>query len=162
MTELVLTYSDSPLGVLEIAGSEAGIRAVRFLDEPPLAPATPDLPAPLVSCVQQLAEYFQGLRRSFEVPLDLKGTPFQRRVWELLLHIPFGETRTYLDIALALGDVKAVRAVGAANGQNPVPIIVPCHRVIGGDGTLIGYGGGLWRKEWLLAHEGHPVQARLF
>ena len=162
MTELVLTYSDSPLGVLEIAGSEAGIRAVRFLDEPPLAPATPDLPAPLVSCVQQLHEYFAGQRRSFEVPLDLKGTPFQRRVWELLLHIPFGETRTYLDIALALGDVKAVRAVGAANGQNPVPIIVPCHRVIGGDGTLIGYGGGLWRKEWLLAHEGHPVQARLF
>ncbi len=162
MTELVLTYSDSPLGVLEIAGSEAGIRAVCFLDEPPLAPATPDLPAPLVSCVQQLHEYFAGQRRSFEVPLDLKGTPFQRRVWELLLHIPFGETRTYLDIALALGDVKAVRAVGAANGQNPVPIIVPCHRVIGGDGTLIGYGGGLWRKEWLLAHEGHPVQARLF
>lgn len=162
MTELVLAYSESPLGVLEIAGSDAGIRAVRFLDEPPLAPATPDLPVPMVSCIQQLAEYFAGQRRSFEVPLDLQGTPFQLRVWELLLHIPFGETRTYLDIALALGDPKAVRAVGAANGQNPVPIIVPCHRVIGGDGSLIGYGGGLWRKEWLLAHEGRPVQARLF
>lgn len=161
MTELVLAYSDSPLGTLEIAGSVAGIRAVRFLDEPPLAPASPDLPAPVVSCIQQLAEYFAGQRRSFEVPLDLQGTPFQRRVWELLLLIPFGETRTYLDIALALGDSKAVRAVGAANGQNPVSIIVPCHRVIGGDGALVGYGGGLWRKEWLLAHEGRPVQARL-
>ncbi|MCZ7538503.1 MAG: methylated-DNA--[protein]-cysteine S-methyltransferase [Anaerolineae bacterium] len=162
MTGLVLAYSETPLGALEIAGSDAGIRAVRFLDEPPLAPVTPDLPAPMVSCIQQLAEYFAGQRRSFEVPLDLHGTPFQRRVWELLLHIPFGETRTYLDIALALGDPKAVRAVGAANGQNPVPIIVPCHRVIGGDGALIGYGGGLWRKEWLLAHEGRPVQAHLF
>ena len=162
VSELVLAYSQSPLGRLEIAGRDTGIRAINFLDEPPLAPATPDLPAPVVSCVQQLAEYFQGLRRSFEVPLDLRGTEFQRRVWELLLYIPFGETRTYLDIALALGDPKAVRAVGAANGQNPVPIIVPCHRVIGGDGALIGYGGGLWRKEWLLAHEGRPVQARLF
>lgn len=162
MGELVLAYCPSPLGMLEVAGSEAGIRAVRFLDEPPVAPAAPDLPPPLVSCAQQLAEYFAGQRRSFEIPLDLQGTPFQRRVWELLLHIPFGETRTYLDIALALGDTKAVRAVGAANGQNPVPIIVPCHRVIGGDGTLIGYGGGLWRKEWLLRHEGRPVQPRLF
>jgi len=109
-----------------------------------------------------LREYFEGRRRSFEVPLDLRGTPFQLRVWELLQRIPFGETRTYLDLALALGDPKAVRAVGAANGQNPVPIIVPCHRVIGQDGQLVGYGGGLWRKEWLLAHEGRPLQPRLF
>ena len=158
----MLAYSQSPLGTLEISGSEAGIRAVRFLDDPLPAPNPPDLPQVVASCVQQLAEYFQGLRRSFEVPLDLRGTEFQRRVWALLLHIPFGETRTYLDIALALGDPKAVRAAGAANGQNPAAIIVPCHRVIGGDGTLIGYGGGLWRKEWLLAHEGRPVQARLF
>lgn len=158
----MLAYTQSPLGTLEISGSETGIRAVRFLDDALPAPNPPDLPPLMVSCVQQLAEYFQGLRRSFEVPLDLRGTDFQRRVWALLLHIPFGETRTYLDIALALGDPKTVRAVGAANGQNPAAIIVPCHRVIGGDGTLIGYSGGLWRKEWLLAHEGRPIQSRLF
>lgn len=153
---------DTPLGALLITGGEAGIRAIRFLDEAP--PPLPDAPLPLVLtvCAQQLREYFEGRRRGFEVPLDLQGTPFQLRVWELLQRIPFGETRTYLDLALALGDVKTVRAVGAANGQNPVPILVPCHRVIGHDGQLVGYGGGLWRKEWLLAHEGHPVQPRLF
>ncbi len=159
---LVSCHLESPLGTLLITGSEEGIRAIQFLDEKP--PALPEEPLPsiLAVCTQQLREYFAGQRRSFEVPLDLQGTPFQLRVWELLRHIPFGETRTYLDLALALGDPKAVRAVGAANGQNPVPIIVPCHRVIGQDGQLVGYGGGLWRKEWLLAHEGRPVQPRLF
>ncbi len=159
---LAVCYLETPLGTLRVSGSLAGIRAVEFLDEaPPALPEEP-LPAVLTACVQQLREYFAGQRRSFEVPLDLRGTPFQLRVWGLLQHIPFGETRTYLDLALALGDPKAVRAVGAANGQNPVPIIVPCHRVIGQDGQLVGYGGGLWRKEWLLAHEGRPIQARLF
>jgi methylated-DNA-[protein]-cysteine S-methyltransferase len=159
---LAICHLTTPLGTLCITGSEAGIRAIQFLNEtPPAAPEEPLLPV-LAACVQQLQEYFAGQRRSFEIPLDLRGTPFQRRVWELLQHIPFGETRTYLDLALALGDVKAVRAVGAANGQNPVPIIVPCHRVIGQDGQLIGYGGGLWRKEWLLTHEGRPAQPRLF
>lgn len=157
-----MCHLDTPLGTLLIIGNEAGVRAIRFLNEAP--PALPDESPPMVLsvCAQQLREYFEGQRRSFEVPLDLRGTPFQLRVWELLQRIPFGETRTYLDLALALGDVKAVRAVGAANGQNPVPIIVPCHRVIGQDGQLVGYGGGLWRKEWLLAHEGRPRQPRLF
>lgn len=159
---LAVCHVVTPLGTLRISGSEAGVRAIQFLDEAPPALPAELLPAVLSACVQQLQEYFAGQRRSFEIPLDLRGTPFQRRVWELLQHIPFGETRTYLDLALALGDVKAVRAVGAANGQNPVPIIVPCHRVIGQDGQLVGYGGGLWRKEWLLAHEGRPVQPRLF
>lgn len=157
-----MCHLDTPLGTLLIIGNEAGVRAIRFLNEAP--PASPDESPPMVLsvCAQQLREYFEGRRRSFEVPLDLRGTPFQVRVWELLQRIPFGETRTYLDLALALGDVKAVRAVGAANGQNPVPIIVPCHRVIGQDGQLVGYGGGLWRKEWLLAHEGRLLQPRLF
>jgi methylated-DNA-[protein]-cysteine S-methyltransferase len=159
---LAVCYLGTPLGTLRISGSQAGIRAIQFLDEAPPVPPEEPLPSVLTVCAQQLREYFAGQRRSFEVPLDLCGTPFQLRVWELLQHIPFGETRTYLDLALALGDVKAVRAVGAANGQNPVPIIVPCHRVIGQDGQLVGYGGGLWRKEWLLAHEGRPVQPRLF
>ncbi len=159
---LAICHLETPLGTLRLTASQAGICAIQFLDDAP--PASPEEPLPpvLAVCAQQLREYFAGQRRSFEVPLDLRGTPFQRRVWELLQHIPFGETRTYLDLALALGDVKAVRAVGAANGQNPVPIIIPCHRVIGQDGQLVGYGGGLWRKEWLLAHEGRPVQPRLF
>ncbi|GAB4421409.1 MAG: methylated-DNA--[protein]-cysteine S-methyltransferase [Anaerolineae bacterium] len=159
---LAICHMTTPLGMLRITSSQAGIRAIQFLNEtPPALPEEPLLPV-LAACVQQLQEYFSGQRRSFEVPLDLRGTPFQLRVWELLQRIPFGETRTYLDLALALGDVKAVRAVGAANGQNPVPIIVPCHRVIGQEGQLVGYSGGLWRKEWLLTHEGRPAQPRLF
>lgn len=102
----------------------------------------------------EMAEYFAGARREFTVALDLRGTEFQRRVWDRLLAIPCGETRTYGAIACELGDPKALRAVGAANGRNRVSIIVPCHRVIAADGSLWGYGGGLERKRWLLEHEG--------
>jgi len=101
----------------------------------------------------QLDEYFKGKRRKFSVKLDLRGTVFQKRVWQALLKIPFGGTASYQDIAEAVGNRKAVRAVGNANGANPVAIIVPCHRVIGSDGSLVGYGSGLWRKRWLLSHE---------
>jgi len=155
-----VAYYRSPIGVLEIAGSEAGVTAVRFLDEPPAT--FPDVHPTLQTCVQQLDEYFQGQRREFTVPLQLSGSDFQRRVWNELLKIPFGVTRSYLEIAEALGARNAVRAVGLANGQNPIAVIVPCHRVIGSDGSLTGYGGGLWRKQWLLEHEGHPAQQRLF
>jgi len=103
---------------------------------------------------KQIDGYFAGRRTVFDLPLDLRGTDFQRRVWKQLLTVPFGQTATYLDIALALGNPQAVRAVGAANGQNPVSVIVPCHRIIASNGKLTGYGGGLWRKEWLLRHEG--------
>jgi len=95
----------------------------------------------------------EGERRVFDLPLRFSGTPFQERVWNALLAIPYGEVRSYLDIARALGDPKAVRAVGAANGSNPISIVVPCHRVIGSDGSIVGYGGGIDRKRWLLAHE---------
>ncbi|MBN1937224.1 MAG: methylated-DNA--[protein]-cysteine S-methyltransferase [Anaerolineae bacterium] len=102
----------------------------------------------------QLDEYFSGVRRVFDLPLGLHGTEFQQRVWRQLLEIPYGQTASYAEVARALGNPQAVRAVGLANGKNPISIIVPCHRVIGSDGNLVGYGGGLWRKEWLLKHEG--------
>ena len=160
MSGPVTTFYRSPLGLIEITGSASGIQAVRFRDDPPAIDSTcPDTLAP---CVEQLHAYFEGTLTAFDLPLDLRGTPFQRRVWQALLAIPFGATRSYADIARALGDPNAVRAVGTANGRNPIAIIVPCHRVIGSDGSLTGYGGGLWRKEWLLAHEGHPRQRPLW
>jgi methylated-DNA-[protein]-cysteine S-methyltransferase len=113
------------------------------------APAHPVL----LETIRQLAEYFRGTRRAFDLPLDFHGTDFQKQVWSSLLSIPFGETRSYLDVARAVGNPAAVRAVGAANGRNPISIIAPCHRVIGTNGGLTGFGGGLEAKAWLLAHE---------
>ena len=110
-------------------------------------------------CVKQLEEYFAGERRRFDLPLDLRGTDFQQRCWQALLKIPYGETRSYADIARAIGQPSAVRAVGLANGQNPVAIVVPCHRVIGSDGSLTGYGGGLEIKRKLLELEGALSQS---
>ena len=105
------------------------------------------------AAVQQILEYFAGTRKTFTVPLHAPGTEFQQRVWEALRQIPFGEIRSYGEIATAIGEPKAVRAVGTANGMNRIAILIPCHRVIGADGALTGYGGGLWRKDWLLQHE---------
>jgi AraC family transcriptional regulator of adaptative response/methylated-DNA-[protein]-cysteine methyltransferase len=102
---------------------------------------------------KQINEYFNGERKEFDLPLHLIGTPFQKRVWEGLMTIPFGDTRSYKEQSIFLGDVKAIRAVAGANGENGIAIIVPCHRVVGANGSLVGYGGGLWRKKWLLAHE---------
>ncbi|NLE52446.1 MAG: methylated-DNA--[protein]-cysteine S-methyltransferase [Chloroflexi bacterium] len=151
---------ETPIGALQIAGTEAGISAITFLDNP--APASESIPPDLAECARQLEEYFAGTRKEFTFELLPQGTPFERRVWAHLLDIPFGETRTYMQIAEALGDPKSIRAVGRANGRNPIAIVVPCHRVIGSNGDLVGYGGGLWRKEWLLSHEGRPVQQALF
>jgi O-6-methylguanine DNA methyltransferase len=103
--------------------------------------------------IKQITEYFAGTRRQFDLILDLQGTPFQRSVWQYLLTIPFGCTASYQEVANAIDNPRATRAVGAANGRNPVSLVVPCHRVVGSDGSLTGYGGGLWRKEWLLEHE---------
>lgn len=150
----------SPIGTVAITGSDAGIAALVFLDE--TQPASDNIPDWLRACAAQWADYFAGQRREFDLPLDLQGTAFEKQVWAELLKIPFGETRSYLQIAEALGDKNAVRAVGSANGKNPVSVIVPCHRVIGSDGSLTGYGGGVWRKAWLLEHEGFPIQRRLF
>jgi O-6-methylguanine DNA methyltransferase len=156
---------DSPLGpLLAVADGEA-IRALEFVKPGGAIRQLEALQAALGATLErgthpllerlrsQLAEYFDGRRRVFDVPLRFAGTPFQERVWNRLLTIPYGEVRSYLDLARDLGDVKAVRAVGGANGSNPISILVPCHRVIGADGSIVGYGGGLDRKEWLLALE---------
>ena len=112
---------------------------------------------PVGRVAQQLSEYFAGHRRTFDIPLALRGTEFQLAVWNELLRVPYGDTITYAELARRIGRPAAIRAVGAANGANPIPVIVPCHRVIGSDGTLTGYGGGIERKQWLLAHEGRRL-----
>ena len=148
---IAYAYFHSPIGFIELCSDGEALTAARFVEAPTQA-HSPD--AVLMQVAHQLTGYFSGELTQFDLPLRLKGTPFQLSVWEELLKIPYGETRTYGDIARALGNPGAVRAVGAANGANPVIIIVPCHRVIASDGTLGGYGGGMWRKAWLLRHEG--------
>jgi methylated-DNA-[protein]-cysteine S-methyltransferase len=144
-------YYESPIGLIEIGGRSSAIRSLSFVEgrrEGCESHPTID------QAVLQVAEYFAGARRKFDLPITLVGTEFQRQVWNQLLRVPYGQMIAYQDIANAIGKPKAVRAVGAANGQNPISIIVPCHRIVGRNGKLIGYGGGLWRKEWLLKHEG--------
>jgi methylated-DNA-[protein]-cysteine S-methyltransferase len=136
---------------LVVGVTERGVSKIYFSDEP--ASYEENRNAILSACLTQLAEYFDGVRAEFSVPLDLNGTPFQLDVWRALLQIPCGATSSYGGVARAIGRPKAVRAVGGANHNNPVSIIVPCHRVIGSDGGLTGYGGGLHRKRWLLDHE---------
>jgi methylated-DNA-[protein]-cysteine S-methyltransferase len=142
----------SPLGFIRIETSEKGISSLVFSDIKGLESLGLESP-----WKTQLDEYFSRKREAFNLPLDLKGTDFQRKVWSELLKIPFGRTISYKDLSIRLGDVKAIRAVAAANGANPVSIIVPCHRVIGSDGSLTGYAGGLWRKQWLLEFEGSRI-----
>jgi len=159
MIETFTAYYRSPIGLLEITGSQNGVSSIFFVDD---AIDKGGIPPALVDCVSQLDEYFGGRRKEFSLKLDLRGTEFQRRVWRELQRIPFGKTVSYLDVAIAIGNRESTRAVGHANGQNPISIVVPCHRVIGSDGSLTGYGGGLWRKRWLLNFENTPLQANLF
>ena len=140
----------TPLGFATISGDEQGVSSIIVSDD---GIVTSTIHKDLLEVVAQLNEYFQGKRTNFDCELNPQGTDFQKRVWAALLDIPFGKTRTYLKQAKILGDVKAIRAVASANGKNPLWIIVPCHRVIGSDGSLTGYAGGLWRKKWLLEHE---------
>ena len=144
----------SPIGRLRLLAADGALVAVLLPDDPgPPAPEAPRDPV-LERARGQLAEYFAGARTAFDLPLRPAGTAFQREVWAVLQAIPFGETRSYANVARAVGRPAAVRAVGAANGRNPLAIVVPCHRVIGSGGALTGYAGGLDRKRWLLAHEG--------
>jgi len=146
-----VAYYSSPVGELEIEADGNRIIAARFLKDSKQI----ESPTPVIQqCIEELDEYFFKGRKFFSVELDLRGTDFQKKIWNALLNIPFGRTVSYSDLALITGDLKSVRAVGLANGQNPIPIIVPCHRVLGKDGNLVGYGGGLDKKEWLLRHEG--------
>lgn len=155
-------YINTPLGTTAIEGDAAGIAKITVLDDKAESTQADMVPEALQEAVNQLAEYFIGNRTAFTFKLNPRGTDFQKKVWQALLEIPFGKTTSYQELSVKLGDVKAIRAVAAANGKNPLWIVVPCHRVIGSDGSLTGYAGGLWRKKWLLEHECPPVQQSLF
>jgi methylated-DNA-[protein]-cysteine S-methyltransferase len=161
-------YYQSPVGILEIRSIGEAISDVLFVNfwkgtklvEDELNFAKPES-AVIKNCIQQLDEYFAGTRTIFDLDTQQSGTTFQQSVWKELCNIPYGRTISYLELSKRLGNIKAIRAVGTANGNNSISIIVPCHRVIGANGNLVGYGGDLWRKKWLLDHEAttaHGVQ----
>ena len=152
-------YITTPLGITKILGDENGISVISVSDEGEISDT---IPVVLQETVSQLNDYFEGKRTAFTFKMNPSGTEFQRKVWQALLEIPFGKTMSYLELSKKLGDVKAIRAVASANGKNPLWIVVPCHRVIGTDGSLTGYAGGLWRKKWLLEHENPSTQQSLF
>lgn len=153
-------YLETPLGTAKIVGDNNGIVSISVIETK--EKTTDRIPDTLVDCIEQLKQYFEGSRQDFNLKLNPKGTDFQKNVWKELLTIPFGKTTTYLKQTLALGNEKAIRAVAAANGKNPIWIVVPCHRVIGTNGSLTGYAGGLWRKKWLLEHENPSGQTSMF
>ena len=158
---LETAYYRSPIGTLEIRSADNFITAIYFInswkgakfneDEISFTNPVSDI---LKKCFKELDEYFAGERKIFSVDITQDGTAFQQRVWKELTNIPYGNTISYLELSKRIGDTKAIRAVGTTNGKNNISIVVPCHRVIGSDGDLIGYGGDLWRKKWLLEHEG--------
>jgi methylated-DNA-[protein]-cysteine S-methyltransferase len=152
-------YVSTPLGMAYLKGDSGGLTELRLTDIGELETVVPKMLEPAVA---QLREYFGGSRRCFDLSLNPVGTPFQKRVWAALTEIPFGSTLSYIKLAQKLGDPLAVRAVAAANGKNPLWIVIPCHRVIGSDGSLTGYAGGLGRKRWLINHEGLEPQQVLF
>ena len=149
--QLEKTYFQSPIGMLEICGTDKHICSILFIDHQQQETSVQS--KILNNCVKQLQEYFRHQRKDFDLPLNPDGSSFQNQVWRILQTIPYGSTASYLDVAQKIGNPKAVRAVGGANGKNPITIIIPCHRVIGANGKLVGYGGGMWRKKWLLQHE---------
>ncbi len=154
-----ITYIKTPLGIAKIMGDEKGVSVISVSDDGEASNITPSI---LQESILQLNEYFEGKRNDFTFKLNPSGTEFQQKVWKGLLEIPFGKTMSYMELSKKLGDVKAIRAVASANGKNPLWIVVPCHRVIGSDGSLTGYAGGLWRKKWLLEHENPTTQQSLF
>jgi methylated-DNA-[protein]-cysteine S-methyltransferase len=146
-----IAYCSSPVGELQIESDQGKITMLGFLWDP----KRPEVRTPVIEqCINELEEYFSGKRKFFSFDMDLRGSDFQVRVWNELMNIPYGKTISYQELAIRLGDIKSIRAVGLANGQNPIAIAVPCHRVIGKNGDLVGYGGGMDRKVWLLEHEG--------
>ncbi len=155
-----IAFVHTPLGSAKLEGDANGLNSITILNE--AISTSTVIPEVLEDAVYQLREYFDEKRQSFSLVLNPTGTDFQKRVWAELQNIPFGKTVSYLDLSKTLGDVKAIRAVAAANGKNPLWIVVPCHRVIGSDGSLTGYAGGLHRKKWLLDHENPVKQLSLF
>lgn len=154
MSKDYTTYTQSPVGSLQVKAKEEGLTAINYYDDdPPESLDQPKHPV-LKKTIDQLNEYFDGKRKTFDIPLILKGTNFQQKVWKQLQQIPYGQKITYSELATRLGDPQKARAVAGANGLNPIPIIIPCHRVIGADNKLTGYSGGIERKQFLLQLEG--------
>lgn len=153
-------FMATPMGVLEIKGDVTGLSSVHFMDTE--ISSSEVIPEVLLPAVTQLKEYFGKTRTEFQLTLNPEGTLFQKKVWKQLETIPFGKTTSYQKMANSLGDPKVIRAAASANGKNPIAIIIPCHRVIGSDGSLTGYASGLHRKKWLLAHESPVRQGELF
>ena len=154
-----VAYLQTPIGLAQFKGSEKGLAEIKVLEK--------NIPFGIISetlkdAVNQFREYFEGKRQDFDLKLNPSGTEFQQKVWKALLEIPYGKTVSYMELSKRLGDPKAIRAVAAANGKNPLWIVVPCHRVIGSNGDLVGYAGGLHRKKWLLEHESPSPQQSLF
>ncbi len=152
-------YIKTPLRIATIIRDENALSEISVSQEGEVSTI---IPAVLQEAVLQLQDYFEKKRTSFDFKINLKGTEFQQKVWKGLLEIPFGKTMSYMELSKNMGDAKAIRAVASANGKNPLWIVVPCHRVIGADGSLTGYAGGLWRKKWLLEHENPTTQQSLF
>ncbi len=150
----------SPIGFIRISAEDEFISELMFIEhDQPLVKSESQV---IKDCIAQLEEYFSGKRKIFSLPLNPKGTEFQKHIWTLLQEIPYGKTISYSDLAIKAGDINLTRAVGPANGANKIAIIIPCHRVIGSNGKLTGYAGGLWRKEWLLNLERRELQPELF
>lgn len=160
MSKIFKYFYDSPIGILELSATDRGLCGLYFVEEK--TESNEKESAILKITITQLDEYFSGNRIEFDLKLLPEGTDFQMKVWKQLLKIPFGVTKSYLDIAIALGNRNALRAIGNANGKNKISIIIPCHRVIGANGSMTGFGGGIWRKKWLLEHEQKYIQGSLF
>ncbi|MGB5942258.1 MAG: methylated-DNA--[protein]-cysteine S-methyltransferase [Leeuwenhoekiella sp.] len=153
---------ETPLGRIRIRGNENSITEVTFVSEEIEVTEDAQLPSEIVKAKTQLQAYFHNSLKNFDLNLKPSGTDFQKKAWSQLQQVPFGSTENYLAIAKKLGDIKVIRAAASANGKNPIAIIIPCHRIIGSDGSLTGYAGGLWRKKWLLEHESGLRQTSLF
>ncbi len=150
-------HYSSPAGILQLQEEDGKLIIVSFINDSPITKTETTSSAVLNQTIQQLDEYFAGKRKMFDLPLHPSGTSFQQKVWDQLLQIPFAKTITYLHLAKRLGNIKGIRAAASANGKNPLAIIIPCHRVVGADGKLTGYAGGLHRKQWLLEHEANAA-----
>lgn len=159
---IATAYIQSPLGIIKIEGDVTGINAISFIEDVENQTLDTNIPELLADAVYQLKQYFEEGRTRFDLLLNPRGTDFQKKVWNKLAQIPFGKTLSYMDMAKQLGDPKVIRAAASANGKNPIAIIIPCHRVIGSDGSLTGYASGLHRKKWLLEHESPITQTSLF
>ncbi|MCZ2224927.1 MAG: methylated-DNA--[protein]-cysteine S-methyltransferase [Chitinophagales bacterium] len=162
MQDLYYTYYESPVGLIKIGGTDIYIAELSFIDnKEQIKYGEPGVSDMIHYCTEQLIEFFAGRRKQFTIPIHQEGTAFQQNVWNELIQVPFGKTMSYLELAKKIGDAKATRAVANANAKNKISIIVPCHRIIGSDKSLIGYSGGMWRKKWLLQHEfrvSHGIQ----